>query len=274
MTTAVLNVRMLSFAVMALVLLLSCFRPVAAQEVDPLLDAIHKFRLQNFLALNAFYNYNGNPDPELMADIVQSVNRANELMKEIDEKRNSALAENTYQDLATYFQEHKILMNSNVLDVKETGYSDLRVVAQMAAKANELGAQSEEAYQAALKSAGRSDNSPVEMTREASLRLAKMMTQYSGFSSSNVAQVFQGSGDSAPIDEQARSLDQLMAELRAIEPANPTSKEALRKAKSTWDFIRDSYIDYTAKNVSFVINRYSKSIIKNLETAIPGLAGA
>lgn len=273
MTTAV-NVRMLTFAVMALALLLSCFRPVAAQEVDPLLDAIHKFRLQNYLALNAFYNYNGSPDPELMADIIQSVNRANELMKEVDVNRNSVLTEKTYQDLATYFQEYKILMNSNVLDVRETGYSDLRVVAQMAAKANELNVQSDEAYQAAFKASGRALNSSVESLREASLRLAKMMTQYSGFSSSNVAQVFQGSGASGPIDEQARKLDQLMTILKAIEPANEASKESLRKANSTWDFIRDSYIDYTAKNVSFVINRYSKSIIRNLEATISGLTGA
>jgi hypothetical protein len=41
----------------------------------------------------------------------------------------------------------------------------------------------------------------------------------------------------------------------------------LDSAKTKWEFIRSSYINYNENRVNFVINLYSKKIIKNIEDA-------
>lgn len=274
MTTAALNPRAVPFALLALLLLLSCFRPLAAQEVNQLLDAVHKFRLQNYMAINAFYNYSATRDPNLMTEIVESVNQANGLMQTISEGREGALEDQLYQNLAARFQEFKELMNTNVTDVKKNGYADLRIVSELASKTQELNDTASEAYRSVAENTGTTTVRSVELAREATLMLARMMSQYSAFSSSNVAQIFQGATDAGgPIDEQARNLDKVMKELEGIGAAGE-AKDALSKAHSTWGFIRDSYINYNERNVSFVINRYSKTIIDSLVVAIPGLIKA
>lgn len=274
MNTAALNGRTLPLALLALMLLLSCLRPLAAQEINPLLDALYKFRLQNHLAINAFYNYSASRDPALMADIVTSVNSANGLMQTITERREGSLSQPDYEQLAARFQEFKALMNTNVQDVKKNGYADMRVISELASQTQELDQDAAQAYLAAAKKAGIADDRRVETARKATLMLASMMSQYSAFSASSVAQIFQGGTDvNGPIDEQARNLDKLMSELKSA-GGTDEARQAIAKAHSTWEFIRDSYMNYNVRNVSFVINRYSKSIITSLEQAIPGLTSA
>ena len=45
-------------------------------------------------------------------------------------------------------------------------------------------------------------------------------------------------------------------------------KTALDDLTSKWQFIRNSYINYNDNNVAFVIDRYSKGILRGLETTI------
>lgn len=254
----------------ALLLLLSCYRPLAAQELDSMLNAVHRLQLQNFLAINAFYNYSANPDPALLRDITASVDQADKLIQIIAERREGLIYEPVYLDLVSRLQQFKELMNTNIIEVQKNGYADLRLVSDLAGKSQELNAQAEIAYRASAERTDAATDRPVEAIREATLMLARMMSQYSAFSSSNVAQIFQGATNAGgPIDQQARSFDRLMAELISS-PVDTETMAALDRAHSTWGFIRASYINYNERNVSFVINRYSKTIIDNLVSAIPG----
>ena len=71
----------------------------------------------------------------------------------------------------------------------------------------------------------------------------------------------------APLDEQAKTFDQLLSSLRAGS-TNGELKTALDDVASKWQFIRGSYINYNENNVGFVIDRYSKGIIEGLTNAI------
>jgi len=42
----------------------------------------------------------------------------------------------------------------------------------------------------------------------------------------------------------------------------------LDNAKTAWDFIKLSYINYNENRVNFIVNLYSKQIISNLTEAI------
>ncbi|WP_136548616.1 hypothetical protein [Hydrocarboniclastica marina] len=256
---------------LAVIVLFSLFnRPVSAQETDPILEAVHNFRLQNYLAINAFYNYSSSRDPETLEEIVLAVNQANGFMQTIADARGEVLPEKGYQTLAAHFQDFKKLMNTNVTDVRNRGYADLRLVSELAEKAGELNQLGEELYDLAAERADLDLSPPAETAREASILLAQMMSQYSIFTSSTVAQVFQGGSDATPLDQKANDLNKLMEQLSALD-AGPEASAALEEAYSAWQFIKDSYIKYNERNVSFVINRYSKKIIASLEAAIPTL---
>ena len=86
------------------------------------------------------------------------------------------------------------------------------------------------------------------------------------------AQTFQGSSTETPLDEQARELDQLLASVIQGQ-GTPELKDALNDISAKWQFIRGSYINYNENNVGFVIDRYSKGILKGLATTIELLKG-
>ena len=70
----------------------------------------------------------------------------------------------------------------------------------------------------------------------------------------------------------ARELDELLA---SVIQGDGTAelKAALNDISSKWQFIRGSYINYNENNVGFVIDRYSKGILKGLATTIELLLG-
>jgi hypothetical protein len=82
-----------------------------------------------------------------------------------------------------------------------------------------------------------------------------------------VAQTFQGASDEASLDQQALIFDRLLARVQSGS-ASAELKAAIDDVSSKWQFIRGSYINYNENNVSFVIDRYSKGIIRSLTTTI------
>ncbi|MDX1818168.1 MAG: hypothetical protein R3180_10650, partial [Marinobacter sp.] len=51
-------------------------------------------------------------------------------------------------------------------------------------------------------------------------------------------------------------------------PAQGELKDQLDNISTKWQFIRGSYVNYNENNVSFVIDRYSKGILKHLAKTI------
>ena len=97
--------------------------------------------------------------------------------------------------------------------------------------------------------------------------MAQMMARYSARTHSSVAQTFQGASDEASLDQQALMFDSLLAQVQSGS-ASAELKAAIDDVSSKWQFIRGSYINYNENNVSFVIDRYSKGIIRSLTTTI------
>jgi hypothetical protein len=142
----------------------------------------------------------------------------------------------------------------------------------MANQALTMNDKATELYRVAQESSQTDTNPRVEAARSAAVKMAQMMAKYSVRTNSSVAQTFQGSSTETPLDEQARELDQLLASV--IEgQGTPELKAALNDISSKWQFIRGSYINYNENNVGFVIDRYSKGILKGLATTIELLQG-
>ena len=264
MKDARLRVRSL---VTALVLLLITSFTVRAQEGDGFLSDLHNFRVNNYMALDAYYRFSASGDTETLNEIVASINAANESMNSVADSNASVLSGAQVESLNVEFDKFKDLMRSNINDVRNTGYPDLRLMSDMANQALMMNEVASEMYAVARESTEIATSQRVEAARSAAVTMAQMMAKYSARTHSSVSQTFQGSSNDIPLDEQAKQFDAFLSQITKGGAQGPL-KAALDDLTSKWEFIRGSYINYNDNNVAFVIDRYSKGILRGLETTI------
>ncbi|KPP97741.1 hypothetical protein [Marinobacter sp. HL-58] len=266
MKDARLRVRSL---VTALILLLITSFTVRAQEDggDGFLYDLHNFRISNYMALDAYYRFSSSGDTETLNEIVAAINEANDSMNSVADSTAGVLSSDQVESLNVEFDKFKDLMRSNINDVRNTGYPDLRLVSDMANQALMMSQVATEMYAVAQESSETEINNRIEAARSAAVTMAQMMAKYSARTHSSVSQTFQGSSDDMALDEQAREFDLLIAEVSEGN-AEGQLKKTLNDLTSKWEFIRGSYINYNDNNVAFVIDRYSKGILKGLATTI------
>ncbi|MDX1474351.1 MAG: hypothetical protein R3309_09280 [Reinekea sp.] len=270
MKDAQLRVRSL---ITALILLLVTSFSVRAQDAgNDFLSSLHNFRVSNYISLDAYYRFSAVGDTETLNEIVASINAANDAMNSIADSTAGILSAEEVENLNKEFDKFKNLMRSNINDVRNTGYPDLRLVSDMANHALLLNELATKLYGVAQESSETSTKPRVEAARSAAVTMAQMMAKYSARTNSQVAQTFQGSSNDVPLDEQAMKFDKLLAELTKGDAAGEL-KSTLNSISSKWQFIRSSYINYNDNNVAFVIDRYSKGILDALSTTIGLLSG-
>ncbi len=270
MKDAQLRVRSL---VTALILLLLTSFGVRAQEAgNDFLSSLHSFRVSNYMALDAYYRFSSVGDTETLNEIVASINSANDSMNAVAESTSGVLSEEQVENLNQEFDKFKNLMRSNINDVRNTGYPDLRLVSDMANHALLLNGLATELYSEAKDSSEITTTKRIEAARSAAVTIAQMMAKYSARTNSQVAQTFQGASSDVPLDEQAKIFDELLNTLTEGDNKGEL-KSTLSSVSSKWQFIRGSYINYNDNNVAFVIDRYSKGILEGLATTISLLGG-
>lgn len=249
------------------------FSPLTSRAAEnPLLSSLHDFRISNFEALNAYYQFSVNGSTETLNDIVASINASNTEMNSISGKASGLLNDGQIARLNEDFDKFKDLMRQNINDVRQNGYPDLRLVSDMANQAVTLSKTSAEMYDIVRTSESVTTDKRVEAARGAAVLMAQMMSKYSARSTSSVSQTFQGADTEEPLDEQAMQFDTLLSEVAASNPSGEL-RQILSNVASKWGFIRSSYINYNENNVSFVIDRYSKAILEELNQAIAIMTG-
>ncbi|MEQ9532919.1 hypothetical protein [Marinobacter salarius] len=172
MKDARLRVRSL---VTALVLLLITSFTVRAQEGDGFLSDLHNFRVNNYMALDAYYRFSASGDTETLNEIVASINAANESMNSVADSTAGVLSGEQVESLNVEFDKFKDLMRSNINDVRNTGYPDLRLVSDMANQALSMNQVASEMYAVARESAEVATAQRVEAARSAAVTMAQMM---------------------------------------------------------------------------------------------------
>lgn len=253
--------------VLALILVGSVANTQAQETTDTFLSDLHRFRISNYLALDAYYRFSGTSDPEILSEIMAGINAANDSMNRLARSNGQVLSEAQLEALNGEFGKFKILMRDNINDIRTLGYPDLRLVSDMANQAQTMNTMATELYTEAQESSHTRTTPRLEAARMAAVKLAQMMTKYAARSNSSVVQVFQGADTDTPLDKQAAEFDALLA--RMIQgPATGELRALLQDISSKWLFIRGSYVNYNENNVSFVIDRYSKSILRSLDRII------
>jgi len=189
----------------ALLFALALLNPAVAQEdtsaqpdnetesmAQGLLDTIHRFRLRNFMALNHYYNYTTDPDEALASQINDEMDASQDLISRIQELAGESLTGTELDDLSQAYQNFSDQMDTNIEDMRSSGYPDLRLLSDMANQAQNLSVLSGKLYNRVAEQDQTPTAEKVELAREASVTMALMVTRYSARSSSSVAQVFQG----------------------------------------------------------------------------------
>lgn len=239
-----------------------------AQETSAeFLSDLHDFRISNYMALDAFYSFSATGDTDTLNRIVVSINNANDSMNSVISSTSGVLSEDQVEGLNQEFDQFKNLMRGNINEVRDRGYPDLRLMADLATQASNLNNQASELYAISQEKSGVATSDRVESARSAAVIMVQMMSRYAARSNSSVSQTFQGASSDVPLDEQAIAFEKQLSSARSGSPTGEL-KAALDDVAAKWQFIRSSYINYNDNNVSFIIDRYSKGIIEGLENAI------
>jgi len=255
---------------LAIALTLLAFTSLAARAqdtADDFLSDLHRFRIANYMALDAFYRFSADTDTNTLNEIVVSINTANDAMNTVSASSDKLLSQQQIESMNQEFDRFKALMRDNINDVRKTGYPELRLVSDMANQAQTMNNMATELYLAAQQNTRSNADPRVEAARSAAVKMAQMMTKYSVRSNTAVTQTFQGSATEKTLDEQAREFEALLASV-ADGAQNGELVQILDDLQAKWAFIRNSYINYNENNVGFVIGRYSKSILTGLSRAI------
>ncbi|XOZ34335.1 hypothetical protein ACMDCT_03630 [Halomonadaceae bacterium KBTZ08] len=247
-------------------------------QLDPmaekLLDSVHRFRLRNFMALNNYYNYTADPDQELASRITDNMDQSRQLLGKIESQSGESLSDSQLNELKKTYENFAKQMDTNIEDVRSSGYPDLRLLSDMANQAQTLSKLSGKIYRKVAGQESTPTQTNLELAREAAITMAVMVTRYSARSSSSVAQVFQGADMEKSLDELSKDFENNLEKLRARLGNDQQIATTLSDVNNKWRFIRGSYINYDEENVAFVINRYSNSIIQGLEKTIERLKSA
>lgn len=265
MKTTHLGVRASLVASLFLFLLTSM--SATAQESDDFLGQLHNFRVSNYVALDSYYRFSGSGSTDTLNEIVAGINSANDAMNLLTSSTSGALSTEQLEELNGEFDKFKSLMRSNINDVRNTGYPELRLVSDMANQALEMNTMATEYYQIAQENSKAQISQQVEAARMGAVLIAQMMAKYSVRTNSSVAQIFQGSALEVSLDDQAKEFDKLLETMSKGDNAQELD-ELLSDVNAKWQFIRGSYINYNENNVGFVIDRYSKRILESLTSAI------
>ncbi|HAC29186.1 MAG TPA: hypothetical protein DCF82_15455 [Marinobacter hydrocarbonoclasticus] len=261
------RLRIQSLIAAFILLALTALSAKAQETGAEFLSDLHDFRVNNYLALDAFYNFSATGDTETLNRIVVGINNSNDAMNSVVASTSGVLSEQQVEELNQTFDQFKNLMRGNINEVRDRGYPDLRLMADLANQALNMNNLATELYSVAQEGSGIKADTRIESARSAAVVMAQMMARYAARTHSSVSQTFQGASSEVPLDEQAKTFDQLLSSLRAGS-TNGELKTALDDVASKWQFIRGSYINYNENNVGFVIDRYSKGIIEGLTNAI------
>ncbi|KZX77753.1 hypothetical protein A3715_11065 [Oleiphilus sp. HI0009] len=232
------------------------------------MEKVYEATINSYYSINGFYNFSANQaDKEqqqevqfavgsvedLMIDIAGALSDS-DLISQVDAARDAWL---TYEDS----------LNENIEVVNDTGYTDLRLVGELANYNISFNDALNILYKSIAEQTASDDVSKENESHNAAKMVALMMTKYSARSTSTVSQVYSREDESdITLDVLAKDFDGTLNGLLS-EQGNPEAAKLLDSAKTKWEFIQPSLVNYNENRVNFIVNLYSKKIIENLQLA-------
>lgn len=263
-------------ATAALILNLSAFsNPVFAKEAQAIassLKNIYQVQINSYYSINGFYNFSANQgDQKHLTVIVDASDKIDELIAIVQKNAKKSADIEAFDNVSDAWEKYQQVLKLNIKEVKKTGYPDLRLAADMATANISLNRTLETLYNSLPTIASQKPNQTTEISRKAGLDLALMMTKYSARTTSTVSQVYAGGDIEITIDTLATNFEISLKQLIKLSEGNEPALDLLDSARTKWDFIKSSYMNYNENRVNFIVNLYSKKIISDIDLALDRL---
>lgn len=246
-----------------------------ALEKDQAKQALHDIyqaTIHSYYSVNGFYNFSANQADKQHLNLLQdSTNRINDIMSSLQPVLDSGATADSFNSANDSWEKYQGILNQNIDEVNETGYTDLRLAGDMATSNIDLNASLDGLYNNVINSNEFKPKKITALSRDAAKTVALMMTKYSARTTSTVSQVYSGDDKEITIDSLANDFDQQITELAKLAEGNETAADLIESAHTKWNFIRNSYINYNENRVNFIVNLYSKKIINDIESAAGNL---
>ncbi len=239
---------------------------LSSQDAEAIIASLSQVQSVSYQTLNAYYQFSSNPGDKELQGIIEE--KSAELKARITGLSQLAGAADMAAEIGTLQamrEDYARLLDTNVGDLLNQGYPDIRLVAELdAANLTQVkGAQL--AIDQAREYGGAQPDPVIEKVRESRLLLLGMTTRYSARSASTVSQVFQGTEGELSLEEQSQRFTANLDALQASFAANAKARKALDGVRSKWGFISRSIVNYTENDVPFVVNLYATKIVELLD---------
>lgn len=230
------------------------------------LDLLHNMMVNSYYSVNGFYNFSANQADKEQKQLIDGALEEVETIFESLESESADFA--VYEDIEGLWDDYKGVLKQNIREVVKLGYPDLRLAGDMA----ETNIGFNDAVAAIYKEMkGESGVSEVVLTaREAERTIALMMTKYSARTTSTVSQVYTGGDSEITIDSLAVQFEGQLDKLSELLFKDKEAFAYIESARTKWDFIKNSYVNYNENRVNFIVNLYSKKIIDDIAESVKG----
>ena len=233
------------------------------------LEDVFNAQINAYYSINGFYNFSANQGAQKdLADINESMDALKATFSSLATASQETSNEETFSVVEENWNNYLKLLKQNIKEVKRSGYPDLRLAGDMAAANIVLNNSLSDFYKQLLTSVENKPNKFTNLSREAAVNIALMMTKYSARSTSTVSQVYADSTTEITIDALANEFEKQLTNLMNLSKEKPVTFKLLDSANTKWDFIKSSYINYNENRVNFIVNLYSKKIISDITEAL------
>lgn len=236
----------------------------AQHAITTSLDALFLLRLQTQSSIGDFYMLNGQEQDQRYARQAEAnLILAQENLAKLPAPSTpeaQSLHIQLKQDFSTYSTELRRLISV----LKEQGYTDLQPIADLATLNSTILKTS-----ADLESQIQKDNQYTlpkltQLAREQSLLIQGIAADYAARSGS-VGASFIADGEKQPLDKLSEQFANTLLAMQKDPTNTSETKKSLRAIQTKWRYIEGSLKNYNEDSVPFVIDKYARSITKNLE---------
>lgn len=248
-----------------LVLILNLFSAplLLAAPADDLLH-IHQMRLAAQKSLGDFYMFNGMEGDQRYARMIsESVQQAQTQLDALGVMPGDG-SKTLRERLAGEWQHYRNALQSLMEAMRKQGFTDLQPVADMAESNRQLMDIAQALYLKIQQESGQAVPALTQQSREQSLLMQGIALDYASRSASVGASFF-GGGEERALDEQVQVFASRLDDLTRAQQNTAEINAALGTIGTKFRYIEKSLLNYNQNTVPFLVNKYSDSIIEELE---------
>lgn len=238
---------------------------LSKDDAENIIYALEKIQVYSYQSVNAYYQFSMNEgDKKIQEEISRTSGNLTTLINQLDAMPGAEEMAGEIATLQAIYEDFDRLLKTNVNDIIEVGYSDIRMVSELASanltQVNGAGI----AIEQALEYAGIKESERDLLIRQSRIYLLSLVTRYSARSASTVSQVFQGAETELSSEELSGRLDTNFDKLTDMVSGNAEAR-IMDNIRSKWGFIRKSFENMAENSVPFVVNLYSQKIVEQLD---------